>query len=1202
MHLQNPTEEMESRPGLGSSHALSEADTRKILVEFNNTQVDYPTNVPLNRFVECQVERTPDSTALVFESEALSYRQLNSRANKLAHHLRTLGVVPDSLVAVCAERCIEMVVALLAVIKAGGAYVPFDPEYPRDRLQNMLEDANPTALLTQSHLLRYVPVGATHTICLDRDRSSWQDESDENLPTAVTGKNLVYAIYTSGSTGRPKGVLNVHEGIVNRLLWMQDTYRLTAVDRVLQKTPYSFDVSVWEFFWPLMVGATLVVARPEGHKDPAYLTNLIANQKITTIHFVPSMLSVFLEADGLERCASLRRVFTSGEALSFAVQERFFQKLEAELHNLYGPTEAAVDVTYHPCRRNSNQQIVPIGRPIANTQIYILDADLRPLSVAVAGELHIGGVGLARGYLNRAELTAEKFIPDPFSRVPGARLYKTGDLARFLADGNVEYLGRIDHQIKLRGFRIELGEIESTLMQHPGINQAVVALREDNPGDKQLVAYIVPKQRIKNAGEGSYPLPNGMSVLCQNKSETDFLYQEIFELGTYLKHGIVLEETACVFDVGANIGLFALYIGQLCPKGRLYSFEPLPPIFETLHRNAALCDAQIRVFPIGLSNKEAEAELTYYAGNSIMSGLKAHGDAEEDVEVVKGFLRNQNRGAGESDVLPSQVDDLLRDRMRGEVYRCRLRRLSDVMREERIGHIDLLKVDVERAEWDVLQGIDAGDWEKIHQIVLEVHDRVNGDLGGRVERIEELLRGHGYEVTTEEDELTKGAGLYNVYATRHSRGKREELSSALSAYVRAAPESITPSALRAHLQGKLPEFMVPSKFLTLESLPTTTSGKVDRKALPAPPSEPRRSDVISPRNDLEAMLVSLFQEVLKLDSIGIQDDFLNLGGHSLMAARLVSQISTKTGQQIPLSALLRGATVESLARLIGEGSESTPDPVLMTIQPGNSSVPFFGIVPPGEESLGYAILARHMGADQSVYKLQGFEPVIGGQRPAFSQDELNMLSQQYIAAMRAAQPEGPYCLGGYCEGVQIAERMVLDLEAQGQEVGLFVIFDTWVLQNVQRPLLWRLAYYGDRLRALRRMNLSEQVSVYKHALQSNLRRVVRPSEPKVKREVQQAYWPEGFVAGHFRAPVALFKKPKQPFFYVNDPLMGWGSRSEGGVEVYELNFDHGEMFREPHVRTVGELLAARLRRVSQYRHTRQAPAGIPFVSALSENA
>jgi amino acid adenylation domain-containing protein len=317
-------------------------------------------------------------------------------------------------------------------------------------------------------------------------------ESTENPTSEVNGENLAYVIYTSGSTGTPKGVMNHHRGILNRLLWMQDEYQLSASDRVLQKTPFSFDVSVWEFFWPLLTGARLIVAHPGGHMDSAYLVQLIVDHGITTLHFVPSMLQIFLMERDVERCSSLKRVICSGEALPYDLQQRFFQRLNAELYNLYGPTEAAVDVSYWHCRQESNLRIVPIGRPVTNTQLYILDVNMRPVPIGVPGELYIGGIQVARGYLNREELTAQKFIPDPFSENPKARLYKTGDLVRFLSDGNIEFLGRIDFQVKIRGFRIELGEIEAVLGQHSSVREVVVLAREDIPGEKRLVAYVVP--------------------------------------------------------------------------------------------------------------------------------------------------------------------------------------------------------------------------------------------------------------------------------------------------------------------------------------------------------------------------------------------------------------------------------------------------------------------------------------------------------------------------------------------------------------------------------------------------------------------------------------------------------------------------------------------------------------------------------------
>jgi amino acid adenylation domain-containing protein len=861
----------------------SAAERHQILVGWNDTRVDYP-NRPLHKFIEEQVKRTPESVAVVYESEQLTYRELNHRANQLAHRLKRSKVGPDVLVAVCMERSLELVVSLLAILKADGAYVPLDPEYPRDRLDTMLRDANPPVVLAQSHLADRLPTGVQETIYLDREWSSLVSESPEDLATELNGKNLAYAIYTSGSTGKPKGVANVHEGIVNRLLWMQDMYKLTGQDRVLQKTPFSFDVSVWEFFWPLMTGATLVVARPSGHRDPGYLVSLIAERGITTLHFVPSMLGIFLDTAGLERCRSLRQVFASGEALPYELQQRFFEKLGAELHNLYGPTEAAVDVTYWHCQRSGHLTVVPIGRPIANTQIYILDANLEPVSIGETGELHIGGIGLARGYLNQPDLTAQKFIQDPYSAMLGARLYKTGDSARFLPDGNVEYLGRIDHQIKLRGFRIELGEIEAVLGRSRGVRQAAVILREDNPGDKRLVAYMIP-------------------------------------------------------DKGAALDV---------------------------------------------------------------------------------------------------------DRIRGEI------------------------------------------------------------------------------------------------------------------------------------KDKLPEYMVPSRFVVVQAFPMTTSGKLDRKALPAPSEEAISSTAVAPRNELESRIASAFASVLGLASVGVADNFFALGGHSLTAARLLAQVKDITGRDIPLSALLRAATVESLAQLVSE-DEGAGDPVAMEIQRGDDrSLPFFAIVPPAEEALGYAMLARHMGSGQAFYKIQGFAPIVG-QNP-YTEQQMQSMATEYAAAIRGVQPEGPYCLGGLCDGVHIGERVVHELESSGQQVALFAIIDTWVLQNSQRRWLWKLSLLQQRLRDTRSKSVSEQLRLFKQAATNRIQRLLGKAQART--DWRDTYWPPEYTPTRFHAPVILFKRPRQPYYYVKDPQMGWGARTTGPVEIHEIDFDHLYLLREPHVGVLGRELAACMARVS----------------------
>ena len=487
----NPEQRIDDLP------LLTGAELHQLLVAWNDTKGEYPAHTCIQQLLESQVQQTPDALAVVFEGEELTYNELNRRANALAHALQATGVGPEVLVGVCIERSPDMVIALLAILKAGGAYVPLDPIYPRERLDYMVQDAKIPIVLSHRHLLDLLPQDGTKLICLDTNdvetllggKALWEDAARQNLVTNVQPDNLAYVIYTSGSTGQPKGVMNIHRGLYNRLYWMQQAYQLTPQDRVMQKTPFSFDVSVWEFFWPLMTGARLVVAEPWEHLNPTYLISLIDEQQVTTLHFVPSMLQAFLQEPGLERCTSLKRVICSGEALSFELQERFFaQFTTVELHNLYGPTEASIDVTHWQCQPGSQ---VMIGRPIANTRLYILDRSMHPVPIGVTGELCIGGVGVARGYFNRPELTAEKFVRDPFRKEPGATLFKTGDLARYRADSAIECLGRIDHQVKIRGFRIELGEIEAILAQHLAIREVVVVAREDPPADKRLVAYLV---------------------------------------------------------------------------------------------------------------------------------------------------------------------------------------------------------------------------------------------------------------------------------------------------------------------------------------------------------------------------------------------------------------------------------------------------------------------------------------------------------------------------------------------------------------------------------------------------------------------------------------------------------------------------------------------------------------------------------------
>ena len=473
---------------------LTDSEKEQRLNEWNQPLVKYPHFAGVHHLFEDRVDHDPDSIALIFEGQHLTYGELNQRANQLAHYLISIGIGPECLVGVCLERSLEMSIALLAILKAGGVYVPFDPGLPENRLKFILDDTRTEVILTQEGLREGMPSGQVTVLCLDSDREIWAHQATANPTRALNADNLFNVIYTSGSTGRPKGVMVPHRGIINLMLLLKDAYGIDSTDRFLQKTPYSFDASVWELFLPLTTGARLIYAKPEGHKDPEYIRDIIVEQGITTLNFGPSMLSIFLQTPDLEQCVDLRRVFCGGEALQMEHVRLFYERLShTELHNQYGPTEASVLVTRFACQPNETYRSVPIGRATPNNQLYLLDTHLHPVPVGVTGELYIGGAQLARGYLNRKELTQSTFIENPYHEGghPSERLYKTGDLARQMPDGNIEFMGRVDFQVKIRGYRVELGEIEARLKTFSGVGQATVVLREDRPGDQRLVAYYV---------------------------------------------------------------------------------------------------------------------------------------------------------------------------------------------------------------------------------------------------------------------------------------------------------------------------------------------------------------------------------------------------------------------------------------------------------------------------------------------------------------------------------------------------------------------------------------------------------------------------------------------------------------------------------------------------------------------------------------
>ena len=908
---------------VGQLSLLDHEERDQVVYRWNDTCAPMPTTKEfIHNFFAEQAKRRPDATALVTADREVSYGELLSRANRLATHLRALGVRRGELVAVCMERSADMVVALLAILRAGAAYVPLDPEYPAQRLAYMLDDARPRALVTERGCLAVLPQHDVLTVLIDQDWPAIAALTELDAAVPVDGADLAYVIYTSGSTGRPKGAMNTHAGIANRLLWMQSAYGLTESDRVLHKTPTSFDVSATELFWPLITGATMVIAQPGGNRMPEYLVELMRRQRVTTAHFVPSMLRALLEQPAVGSCVHLKHVIASGEELAPDVVADFHGRLAAELHNLYGPTETAIDVTAWTCGRDTDLARIPIGKPIANAAIHVLDTSLQPVPPGVAGELYIGGIGVGRGYLARPGLTAERFVPDPFATVPGSRLYRTGDRARRRADGVLEFLGRLDAQTKVRGIRIEPEEIELALRGHAAVRDVAVAAHAYGPGDTRLIAYVVPdgteapviarlaaRQRDGSLqGHALVDLANGLTIAAGSLAEVQFMYREIFEDQVYLRHGITLPPGACVFDVGANIGLFDLFVCGRVNDARVYAFEPIPQVHERLAINLELHAPTARAVNRGLAAKAGPAEFTYYPHLSILSGLYA--DAREDERAVVAY---EQRRATHDDHERDALKEVIANRLSTQTVICELITLSDAIAKYDVARIDLLKIDAEKSEHDVLQGIRPDDWPRIRQIVMEVHD--NDD---RIRRTRALLEAKGYRVALEQQESLGESGPVLLYARRAqetSAARIQRTPTPPSAVSFCSPDTLR-GALRDHAAERLPEHMVPADVVFLDMLPHTPNGKLDRRALPPPQTLALASaaaSFVAPRSRTEKIVAGVFAELLGLERVGVDDDFFALGGDSLIATRVTTRLQLALGREVPVRYLFDASTVRGLA-------------------------------------------------------------------------------------------------------------------------------------------------------------------------------------------------------------------------------------------------------------------------------------------------
>ncbi len=893
---------------------LSEGERARILYEWNETRAEYPTAC-VHELFEKQVARDPDAIALGFEQQQLSYREVNERANQVAHFLRKRGVKPEVLVGVCLERCPEMLIAFLGIWKAGGAYVPLDPAYPKERLSFMLRDAAAKFLLTDSKHTSLFPSAKAKTICMDSDWPAIAKERTNNPDPAASPSNLAYVLYTSGSTGEPKGVMVLHGGLSNYLCWAVKAYAVKAGDPVPIHTSISFDLTVTALYTPLVAGGRVEIL-PEDVGGQNLVAALRQGKDRSLVKITPAHLALLSQQLTPEEAACRTKLFVIGGENLLAESLLFWRDSApaTRLINEYGPTETVVGCCVYEVRPDDPRSgSVPIGRPIANTQLYILDRYGNPVPPGVTGELYIGGAGVARGYLNRPELTREKFIADPFSGVTGARLYKTGDLARYHRDGTLEYLARVDNQVKVRGYRIELGEIEATLADHPGVTSCAVLAREDEPGNKQMVGYVVTP-------------------------------------------------------------------------------------------------------------------------------------------------------------------------------------------------------------------------------------------GNKPTTIEEL---------------------------------------------------------RLYLREKLPEYMVPAQFVILDSLPLTLNGKIDQKALPAP-SHTNISDArkfAAPGTDTEKALAAIYTELLKVERIGIHDDFFDLGGHSLMAVKMISKIREVFGVDLPLATLLEAPTIAGLSKIVRKEDWVPSWSSLVRIRQGGSKPSLFLMHSHGGNVLEYHALVNGLEPDQPLYAFQakGLDGNIT-KDPTFEE-----MASNYIDELRSFQPQGPYYLGGFCLGGLLALEAAQQLTAAGQEVALVVMIqsmhpeanrfkrNTTVFQRWWYRAIWRIKLEMENLYQrgdgyiAERSRRAWEVGRARFAIALDNRNGKKPSNPSqlpllyifeaLRIELRKAM--EKYVPRPYGGDVLLFRASRQLPGLDSDEFLGWKRVLHGKLEVCEIPGRQQNLMLEPNVSRLSKELSSRLKAAQQ---------------------
>jgi FkbM family methyltransferase len=842
-----------------------------------------------------------------------------------------------------------------------------------------------------------------------------------------------------------------HAGVVSMLTSRKAEYQMDENIVSLQLFSYAFDGFVTSFFTTLISGGQAILMGPQQKGDVNRIREEIKNHRISHMICIPTLYRMLMTSLQPGEGQSLKVITLAGEKVSLQEVESTKEKLpQTELVVEYGVTEGTVLSTIN--RHQETSKRITIGKAIPNNQVYILGKGKQLQPMGIPGELHISGAGVARGYMNQNELTQHRFIDNPFKGKEGQQVYCTGDLARILPDGNFEFLGRKDRQVKIRGYRIELGEIESAMIIHPGVRNAVAIDREDSNGERELVAYVVPDPKrsfpickileLKNKGQlfhkSPFELPGDIPVFGFNEQEIRYIYEHI----TKEYEEIQLEEGACVFDIGAHIGLFSIYLHQKVKKPQIWAFEPIPEIFDCLEFNNRILGMNMNLNKYAVGKINENRSFTYYPRNT--AGSSCYADTEEDAEHMKAFLTYKRTEQQEEGTENEKLDEFISERMQGQAIDCPIKTISQVIKENNLKKIDLIKIVAEKSELDILKGIQEQDWGKIQQLAIEVHEE-----GDSLESILKLLKNNGYQVKIRQSEIQKKMGACNLIAQRQpqestsSLGNQEKKTKLEWQWATAGKLK---KDLKKRLLSRLPDYMVPSHIVLMPSLPLTVHGKLDLKALPSP--EILQQDYEGPGNITEKKLAGIWAKILNLkeEEISIHSNFFEIGGHSIKASNLAIQVEKEFGVGIPLLEVFKTPTIKGLSEYVLTKKRKLPsitstghqNLVLLKKSEINDKQLFFIHDGTGDIE-GYVELVRELGSVGSCWGIKVMHP----EQLAPYNTTFEEVAARYIELIKEVQEKGAYHIMGWSLGGILAYEMAYQLENQGKKIGFLGMIDTY---------------------------------------------------------------------------------------------------------------------------------------------------------------